>query len=275
VARGPHPPRLRPAIDHGALLGTFLADPLDVPGEVVDYLSQQLEVADPSCGKRYTRRAKTRLEHTWEIRERHHLREFAEAEADLEAWADARAWTTGDGPKVIFNDAVEWGRPARSAARRESVGARQGASAHCAGVAGRRQRPAGRPRHCPGRGLPAGTGRARGRGSDVTVDRDGRLHVASLKAVPEPQSLLDLRKAVQAMLPRADLPEVVLEVMAWERGFIEAFTASSGGAVRMAVLDISVAARLSAQAMNVGYQPVARRGVSALARDLGPPRQVG
>jgi hypothetical protein len=105
-------------------------------------------------------------------------------------------------------------------------------------------------------------------GSDVTVDRDGRWHVASLKAVPEPQSLVDLRKAVQAILPRADLPEVVLEVMAWERGFIEAFAASSGGAVRMAGLDISVAACLSAQAMSVGYQPVARRGVSALAPDL-------
>ena len=51
-------------------LGTFLADPLDVPREVVDYLSQQLEVTDPSCVKRYTRRAKTRLEHTWEIRDR-------------------------------------------------------------------------------------------------------------------------------------------------------------------------------------------------------------
>jgi TnpA family transposase len=32
-------------------LGTFLADPLDVPRAVVDYLSRQLEVADPSCVK--------------------------------------------------------------------------------------------------------------------------------------------------------------------------------------------------------------------------------
>ena len=104
-------------------------------------------------------------------------------------------------------------------------------------------------------------------GSDVTVDKDGRLHVASLKAIPEPQSLLDLRRAVQAMLPRTDLPEVVLEVMTWERGFIEAFAASSDGAARMAGLDVSVAACLSAQAMNIGYQPIARRGVPALARD--------
>jgi hypothetical protein len=89
-------------------LGTFLADPLDVPSEVVNYVSQQLRVPDPSCVKRYTRRAKTPLEHTWEIRDRYCLRDFAEAEADLEAWADARAWTTGDGPKAIFNNAVGW-----------------------------------------------------------------------------------------------------------------------------------------------------------------------
>jgi len=33
--------------------------------------------------KRYTERAKTRFEHMWEIRERYHLREFAEAEVGL------------------------------------------------------------------------------------------------------------------------------------------------------------------------------------------------
>ncbi|MGO9963297.1 MAG: hypothetical protein ACLPUG_07700 [Acidimicrobiales bacterium] len=38
-------------VDDG-YLGTFLDDPLDVPDEVVDCLSRQLEVADPSCVKR-------------------------------------------------------------------------------------------------------------------------------------------------------------------------------------------------------------------------------
>jgi hypothetical protein len=108
AARGPQPPRLRPATGHRALLGTFLADPLDVPQEVVEYLSQQLGVAGPSCVKRYTRRAKTSLEHTWEIRDRYWLYEFAEVAADLEAWVDAQAWTTGDVPKAIFNDAAGW-----------------------------------------------------------------------------------------------------------------------------------------------------------------------
>jgi hypothetical protein len=32
--------------------------------------------------------------------------EFAEAEADLRTWVDARAWTTGEGPKALFDAAV-------------------------------------------------------------------------------------------------------------------------------------------------------------------------
>lgn len=79
-----------------------------MPQVVVDYLSEQLELADPSCVKRYTERAKTRFEHMWEIRDRCRMRDFAEVEAELVAWVDARAWTTGDGPKAIFGDAVVW-----------------------------------------------------------------------------------------------------------------------------------------------------------------------
>lgn len=48
-------------------LGMFLADPVDVPTEAVDYVSARLEVADPSCLKAYAKREKTRLEHQWEI----------------------------------------------------------------------------------------------------------------------------------------------------------------------------------------------------------------
>ena len=36
------------------------------------------------------------------------LQDFAAADEDLERWVDARAWTTGDGPRAIFDDAVAW-----------------------------------------------------------------------------------------------------------------------------------------------------------------------
>jgi hypothetical protein len=44
-------------------LGLFLADPLDVPTEGVDYIAGQVDVADPSVAKEYLRREKTRFEH--------------------------------------------------------------------------------------------------------------------------------------------------------------------------------------------------------------------
>jgi len=44
-------------------LGLFLADPLDVPNAVLEYLAEQLGAADPSCAKRYTERRSTRFEH--------------------------------------------------------------------------------------------------------------------------------------------------------------------------------------------------------------------
>lgn len=37
----------------------FLADPLDVPLVVLDYVAAQLGVADPSCVKRYTERTRS------------------------------------------------------------------------------------------------------------------------------------------------------------------------------------------------------------------------
>jgi len=59
-------------------------------------------------------------------------------------------------------------------------------------------------------------------GSDLSVDDAGRVHLASLAAVPEPESLVLLRRMVAAMLPRVDLSQIVLEVIGWEPGFVEA-----------------------------------------------------
>ncbi|MGE5135249.1 MAG: Tn3 family transposase [Gemmatimonadota bacterium] len=89
-------------------LGMFLEDPLDVPGEVLDFMAGQLGMADPSVVKRYTDRVKTKSDHRQEIRRAYGLRDFADAEAELAGWVAARAWTSGDGPKAIFGDAVTW-----------------------------------------------------------------------------------------------------------------------------------------------------------------------
>jgi hypothetical protein len=89
-------------------LGTFLEDPLDVPGAVLDFVAAQLGLADPSVVKRYAERVKTKSGHQQEIRRTYGLRDFAGAEAELVGWVAARVWTSGDGPKAIFLDAVAW-----------------------------------------------------------------------------------------------------------------------------------------------------------------------
>lgn len=76
--------------------------------------------------------------------------------------------------------------------------------------------------------------------------------------------MVDLRKRTAAMLSRMDLPEVILEVMSWEPGIAAAFTAVSGGRTRLEDLNISIAACLAAHSMNVGYRPIAKKGVPAL-----------
>lgn len=106
-----------------------------------------------------------------------------------------------------------------------------------------------------------------GEDAPASVDEDGKLHVTALTAVPDPPSLIDLRRRVAAMIPRVDLPELVLEVMSWHPGFVESFTHVAGTSARVADLGMSVAAVLCAQAMNVGLVPVVSPGAEALTRD--------
>lgn len=75
---------------------------------MVDYLAEQLGIADASCVKSYGERSVTRLEHRWEIRSAEVWREFSDVEGELGEWIQGRAWTTGDGPKALFDGAVGW-----------------------------------------------------------------------------------------------------------------------------------------------------------------------
>jgi len=102
--------------------------------------------------------------------------------------------------------------------------------------------------------------------TEVRVDDAGKIHLTGVEAVEEPPSLAGLRNRTTAMLPRVDLPEVVLEVMSWEPQLAGAFTAVSGGRSRLEDLATSIAACLAAHSMNVGYRPVAKKGVPALER---------
>ncbi|MEU8148967.1 Tn3 family transposase [Nonomuraea sp. NPDC048901] len=99
---------------------------------------------------------------------------------------------------------------------------------------------------------PAGGGRA-------------RLSVEKLGALGESESLAWLRAACQAMLPRIDLPELLLEVHAWT-GFLDAYVHLADISTRMNHLPTSLVALLISEACNVGLTPVIKAGEEALTR---------
>jgi len=92
-----------------------------------------------------------------------------------------------------------------------------------------------------------------------------RLVVDHLDALGEPDSLIWLRATAQAMLPRVDLPELLLEVHAWT-GFLDAYTHLADVSTRTKDLAVSVAALLVAEACNVGLTPVIKPGEAVLSR---------
>lgn len=97
--------------------------------------------------------------------------------------------------------------------------------------------------------------------------RKGRatLVLSPLDALDEPPSLTTLADQVSALLPRVDLPDVLLEVAKWT-GFTEEFTHVSEGRSRVDDMDVSICAVLLAQACNIGFEPLARPGNPALTK---------
>ncbi len=100
----------------------------------------------------------------------------------------------------------------------------------------------------------------------VSFDDEGRLHLGTLEAEPDPPSLKKLRALTNRMLPRVDLPQVLLEVADWT-GYMSTFESLSGGGSRLRDLEVSVAALLVAQGCNTGLTPVVNSSVPALTRD--------
>ena len=99
-----------------------------------------------------------------------------------------------------------------------------------------------------------------------TTDDKHELVLSPFDKLEEPASLVALREKVSSMLPRVDLPELILEVAA-RTGFTDAFTHVSERTARATDLHVSLCAVLMAEACNTGLEPLIRGDVPALKRD--------
>ena len=91
------------------------------------------------------------------------------------------------------------------------------------------------------------------------------LVLTGLDKLEEPPSLVQLRAAVNARLPRVDLPEILLEIAA-RTDFASKFTHVSEHASRVSDRPVSICAVLIAEACNIGLEPLVRADVPALRR---------
>ena len=97
--------------------------------------------------------------------------------------------------------------------------------------------------------------------------------LSALDKLDEPVSLVALKAAVAARLPRVDLPQLLLEMHA-HMGFARGFTHASEGGARAGDVATSICAVLLAEACNTGFEPLIRRDTPALGRSrLGWVRQ--
>lgn len=99
-----------------------------------------------------------------------------------------------------------------------------------------------------------------------TVGGKTELVLSALDKVEEPASLLALREAVTARLPRVDLPEILLEI-ATRTQFADAFTHITERSARATGLATSLCAVLLAEACNTGPEPLVRHDDPALKRE--------
>lgn len=98
-----------------------------------------------------------------------------------------------------------------------------------------------------------------------TPDGKTTLSIEALDKLEEPNSLLRLREAVADLMPRVDLPEILIEVAA-RSGFAEAFTHVSERSARAENLVTSLCAVLLGEACNTGLEPLIRVDNPALRR---------
>ena len=100
--------------------------------------------------------------------------------------------------------------------------------------------------------------------ADVTIE-GGELVLTALERIDDPPSLVALKAAVAARLPRVDLPELLLEMHARTR-FAHGFTHASEGGARAGDVATSICAVLLAEACNTGFEPLIRLDRPSLRR---------
>src|SRR5947209_1552197 len=86
-------------------LGTFLAEPTDVPSNAVAYVAAQLGIRDVACLADYAVRPTTAWEHAAEIRRIYGYRDFTDPAESfrLVRWLYTRAWFSSEQPSVLFD----------------------------------------------------------------------------------------------------------------------------------------------------------------------------
>ena len=98
--------------------------------------------------------------------------------------------------------------------------------------------------------------------------RNGKpeLVVTPLDRLDQQPSLLGLKSAMKARLPKVDLSDVLMEVEN-RTGFAQDFTHVTERRARVGGFRTSLCAVLLAEACNIGFEPVVRPGLEALRRD--------
>lgn len=91
-------------------LGTFLADPIHVPNNMVEFIARQVGECDPQCLPQYLDRKQTKYTHQAEIQCAYGYREFNEApwRFRLSRLLYAQAWTSTERPSQQFDIATHW-----------------------------------------------------------------------------------------------------------------------------------------------------------------------
>lgn len=105
-----------------------------------------------------------------------------------------------------------------------------------------------------------------GQNTDLKFETAGdkrKIMVAKLDRLAEPDSLLTLRRQVHHLMPKAGIPDILLEVMS-RTGFAKAFTHLSDRPAQAQGFETSLCAVLVAQACNIGFEPLARDDHPAL-----------